>query len=90
MQEKARAAGEEQGSAMKAMEEMEARAREAQEATRRREEERQMTLVKGKRWEFRFRDVSAEGKGGGVVGTRYGVPSQDRKKGKVKIPIEVR
>ena len=42
-------------------------------------------LEKGK-WEWVVTDVQAER---GNVGTRYGVPSQDRKRGNVKIPTRV-
>ncbi|KAL9099190.1 MAG: hypothetical protein Q9163_005278 [Psora crenata] len=46
------------------------------------------------RWEFRFRDISVEsvGKDGRDrrgVGARYGMPHEDRKKGRVKIPTRV-
>lgn len=48
-------------------------------------EESQKTRVDKGKWEFVFTDVPAE-KG---VGNRYGVPSQDRKRGAVKIPTSV-
>lgn len=46
----------------------------------------------GGRWEWKVRDVKITkvGKGeAGGVGVRYGVPSEERKKGKVKIPTRV-
>lgn len=46
------------------------------------------------RWEFRFRDISAEnvgpdGRDRRGVGARYGIPHEDRKKGQIKIPTRV-
>lgn len=49
-----------------------------------RSEERKTRINKGK-WEFVFTDVQAES----GVGIKYGVPSQDRKRGNVKIPTRV-
>lgn len=48
------------------------------------EEARKIRVDTGK-WQFVVTEVQAE-KG---VGTRYGVPSQDRKRGAVKIPTRV-
>lgn len=63
------------------------RARAEREASRAR-------VVKGRRWDFRFEEVSVEsvgrdGRAPGGVGWRYGVPHEDRKKGQVKIPTSV-
>ena len=62
-------------------------------------ERRRTTVIKaadeggeGGRWEWKIRDVKITpvGKGqAGGVGIRYGVPSEERKKGKVKIPTRV-
>ena len=48
------------------------------------------------RFEFRFKDVVVsrettghDGRGTAAPGRRYGVPTYDRKKGQVKIPIKV-
>ena len=53
-----------------------------------------MRVVEGRRWDFRFEDVSVEDVGrDGLsdkgVGWRYGAPHDDRKRGKVKIPTSV-
>lgn len=58
------------------------------------EEARKTTKVKTDRFEFRFKDMSAEevgrdGKGRNGTGWRYGVPHEDRKRGQVKIPTSV-
>jgi hypothetical protein len=50
--------------------------------------------VKGTRHEFRFQDFNSEdvgpkGRKHDAVGFRYGVPSYDRAKGRVKIPTSV-
>ena len=57
-------------------------------------ERRTQVVVPGRRWDFRFQDVSAEvvgkdGRGRKAVGIRYGMPHEDRKKGQVKIPTKV-
>lgn len=49
----------------------------------------------GGRWEWRFRDIRVEdvgkdGRSSTGTGWRYGVPHEDRKRGQVKIPTEVR
>ena len=74
---------------------------EQRTASRKEWQEHEKKLVKkilpgGKtaRAEFRFRDISVElagkdGRGRKGVGMRYGIPSQDRKKGQVKIPTKV-
>jgi hypothetical protein len=66
------------------------------ERERREREERQRTqvVVKGRRWDFKFEDVSAEkvgkdGRSKGAVGLRYGFPLEDRKRGQIKIPTSV-
>ncbi|KAF2087083.1 hypothetical protein K490DRAFT_73901 [Saccharata proteae CBS 121410] len=50
--------------------------------------------VPGRRWDFRFQDVSVErvgsdGRDPRGVGWRYGMPLEDRKRGHVKIPTKV-
>ncbi|EME45277.1 hypothetical protein DOTSEDRAFT_71098 [Dothistroma septosporum NZE10] len=64
------------------------------EQKRRRWEERTQRVVPGRRWDFKFQDVSAEktGKDGRAryaVGARYGMPHEDRKSNAVKIPTSV-
>lgn len=66
------------------------------EAQKRREEakEKAKTVVAGRRWDFKFEEVSVDavgttGRAVGGVGWRYGVPLDDRKRGKVKIPTAV-
>ncbi|KAL8824897.1 MAG: hypothetical protein Q9191_004750 [Dirinaria sp. TL-2023a] len=64
------------------------------EKSRAREEKAVTKVVPvGGRWEFRFRDVKADVVEGERdrrgIGSRYGVPPQDRKKGVVKIPKRV-
>ena len=60
-----------------------------------RKEKASTTLYEGKRWQFKFQDVSVEdvGKDGRSrrgVGWRYGMPHEDRKRGQVKIPTSMR
>lgn len=69
--------------------------REAKETKERLEEERRTRVDTG-RWQFIFTDVAAtregtklDGRGTKSPGVRYGVPSQERKKGQVKIPTRV-
>ncbi|TKA69594.1 hypothetical protein B0A55_09258 [Friedmanniomyces simplex] len=57
-------------------------------------EARTQRVVKGRRWDFQFQDISAEkvgrdGRGREAVGYRYGMPHMDRKRGIVKIPTSV-
>lgn len=73
-----------------------AAAEERGEKERREREKRERTqvVVKGRRWDFKFEDVSAEkvgkdGRSKGAVGLRYGFPLEDRKRGQVKIPTSV-
>ena len=68
--------------------------REERERKRRERAEREVKVVKGSRWEFRFRDVNVDsmgkdGRDSRGVGMRYGVPHHDRKGGQVKIPTRV-
>ena len=68
--------------------------RAEKERKRKRWEERTQVVVEGRRWDFRFQDVSAEkvgkdGRGREAVGLRYGFPHEDRKRGQVKIPTKV-
>lgn len=60
------------------------------------QEEAQKTRIETSRWEFIVKEVRAtrdgtglDGRGTGSPGYRYGVPSQDRKRGQVKIPTRV-
>ena len=81
-----------QRAAEKMREEREERRRK--EERRAREERERMKVVQGKRWEFRFEEVSVEDVGGDGrdprgVGWRYGFPHEDRKRGQVKIPRRV-
>lgn len=53
-----------------------------------------LRTVPGRRWDFKFEDISAEkvgkdGRGRQAVGYRYGMPHEDRKRGMVKIPTSV-
>jgi hypothetical protein len=67
----------------------------AEAAERKRKwEERTLRVVPGRRWDFKFQDISAEktGKNGrsrSAVGIRYGMPHDDRQAGRVKIPTSV-
>lgn len=61
-----------------------------------RAEEKKRTRVETDRWQFVVTEVSAtrtgtglDGRGTKAPGYRYGVPSQERKKGQVKIPTSV-
>ena len=55
----------------------------------------EQTKAKGAaRWEWRFEQISIDeagkdGRGAKGVGARYGIPSQERKKGMIKIPRRV-
>jgi hypothetical protein len=69
--------------------------KEAQERHKAKEEARQQRIERG-RWEFVVKDVQAtrqgiglDGRGTQSPGFRYGVPSQERKRGQVKIPVRV-
>ena len=56
---------------------------------RKEKDEKTKSRVQSERWEFVVQDVKSEVLGKGVVGQRYGIPSQDRKKGQIKIPRKV-
>ncbi|RDW74341.1 mitochondrial 37S ribosomal protein mS45 [Aspergillus mulundensis] len=65
-------------------------------AEERRESRIQHVTPEESRFEFRFKDVvvsrettGVDGRGAKAPGRRYGVPSDDRKKGQVKIPTRV-
>ena len=77
----------------------------AEEETRRKQaseraaqdEESKRTKIDMGRWQFVVTEVMAtrngtglDGRGSKSPGFRYGVPSQERKKGQIKIPTEVR
>jgi hypothetical protein len=69
------------------------KARKEKEAEK---ERREIKKVATERFEFRFKDVSVsrdtvglDGRGRKGVGSRYGVPSMERKRGAVKIPTSV-
>ncbi|KAI1626700.1 eukaryotic mitochondrial regulator protein-domain-containing protein [Exophiala viscosa] len=73
-----------------------ARKRKEAKETKARLEEESKTRVDTGRWQFIFTDVAAtregtrlDGRGTRSPGFRYGVPSQERKKGQVKIPTRV-
>lgn len=67
----------------------------AEAADRKRKwEERSLRVVPGRRWDFKFQDISAEktgkdGRSRSAVGIRYGMPHDDRQSGRVKIPTSV-
>lgn len=66
----------------------------AAEERKRQAEAKRTTTVGGARWDFKFKDVSADavhknGRSRTAVGWRYGQPFEDRKKGQVKIPTRV-
>jgi hypothetical protein len=72
----------------------EAEKRERKERKQREWEERTQVVVPGRRWDFKFHDISAEkvgkdGRGRDAVGLRYGMAHEDRKKGQIKIPTKV-
>lgn len=51
-------------------------------------------IVRGRKCDFKFQDISAEktgkdGRARNAVGARYGMPHEDRKRGMVKIPTSV-
>ncbi|KAI7209747.1 hypothetical protein KC333_g8576 [Hortaea werneckii] len=77
--------------------EMDDAARTATETAERKQAEweaRTQRTVPGRRWDFKFQDISAEkvgkdGRGKDAVGYRYGMPHEDRKRGMVKIPTRV-
>ena len=56
--------------------------------------ERTQRTVRGRRWDFKFQDISADvvgkdGRSSKGVGHRYGMPHTERKRGEVKIPTSV-
>jgi hypothetical protein len=64
------------------------------EERKRQWEQRTQRIVPGRRWDFKFQDISAEktgktGRSRNAVGIRYGVPHDDRKSGMIKIPTSV-
>ena len=72
--------------------------RQAVKTRQREEEEAKKTRIDVGRWQFVVTEVQStrqgvgiDGRGSGIgaVGQRYGVPSQERKKGRVKIPTKV-
>lgn len=68
--------------------------KEMKEYKRKQWERRTQVTVQGRRWDFKFQDISAEkvnkdGRGHEAVGIRYGMPHEDRKKGQFKIPTKV-
>lgn len=71
-----------------------ARAEKEKKEKRRQAELDKIQTVQGRRWEFKFQDISVEnvGKDGRDprgVGWRYGFPHEDRKRGQIKIPTRV-
>ncbi|KAK5170349.1 uncharacterized protein LTR77_004936 [Saxophila tyrrhenica] len=91
------AEGHDRESRQRLMQEKDAEAAAARADKERRQQEyeaRTQVVVKGRRWDFKFQDVSAEktgkdGRGRHAVGHRYGMPLEDRKRGQVKIPTSV-
>lgn len=81
----------------KKQQEMDLATRTAAESAERKKTEweaRTQRTVQGRRWDFKFQDISAEkagkdGRGKDAVGYRYGMPHEDRKRGMVKIPTSV-
>jgi hypothetical protein len=74
--------------------EAERKQKEEAEAKRKEREARTQVIVPGRRWDFKFQDISVEGagkdgRGRHAVGARYGFPHEDRKKGMIKIPTSV-
>ena len=58
--------------------------------------EKRLKRIETERWQFVVKKVKAtrpgtglDGRGTGSPGQRYGVPSQERKRGTVKIPTRV-
>ncbi|QIW94562.1 hypothetical protein AMS68_000080 [Peltaster fructicola] len=69
-------------------------AQQEREDKQKRWEERTQRVVPGRRWDFKFQDISVEeagpdGRGQNGVGLRYGYAHRDRKKGSIKIPTSV-
>lgn len=70
--------------------------REARRAVKRAQEEAQTVRIDTNRWQFVVKEVQTtrmgtgdDGRGTASPGYRYGVPSQDRKRGQKKIPQRV-
>ncbi len=64
------------------------------EQRRREREAKAVKIVSGRRWDFKFREISVDdagedGRGHKGTGWRYGFPHMDRRKGEVKIPTRV-
>jgi len=79
---------------IRAKDEADRLAKEAQEERQRLWEARNIQKVQGQRWQFKFQNVSVDmvgkdGRGHSGVGWRYGAPHTDRKRGQVKIPTSV-
>lgn len=73
---------------------LELEAEEQRKKERERSAREQTKIVQGRRWDFRFKEISVEdvgsdGRGRAGVGWRYGVPHADRKRGQIKIPRSV-
>lgn len=73
---------------------VEAEEKRRREERRKADEEARIRLVQGKRWDFKFENVSVDdvgrdGRAPDGVGWRYGFPHEDRKRGQVKIPRRV-
>ena len=72
----------------------EAQRKKVLERKRKEKQAREIRKVETERSEFRFQDIRVEsvgrnGKSKAGVGARYGIPHQDRKIGKIKIPTRV-
>jgi hypothetical protein len=71
-----------------------AKAKAKEEEKKAHYEATKIRVVPGRRWDFKFEDVSVEkagrdGRGRDAVGVRYGTVHMDRKRGQVKIPTSV-
>lgn len=76
------------------IQEQEQAKKDAAESRRRAQEAHATRVVPGKRWDFKFRNISVDssgpdGRSEESVGIRYGMPHDDRKRGKFKLPISV-
>lgn len=68
--------------------------KEEQERRKREWEAKNIRVVPGQRWDFKFQNVNVDdagsaGRGRKGVGWRYGAPHNDRKRGLIKIPTSV-
>jgi len=81
-------------SKMRALNEKEEKEKRLKEHYRKEKEASTVKKTETRRWEYRFKDISAEsvgrdGRDRRGVGARYGMPHEDRKRGQIKIPTRV-